>query len=108
MTRRERLTATLKGFPVDRPAVSFYEIGGWRMEEDGEEFNVWNDPSWRPLVKMAMKETDIMRMVSPKWIADDEVSSLTKTEIWREGDSVFTRTIIKAPGRVLSSLIRRD
>ncbi|MCM8829383.1 MAG: hypothetical protein NC824_00040 [Candidatus Omnitrophica bacterium] len=108
MTRRERLTATLKGFPVDRPAVSFYEIGGWRMEEEGEEFNVWNDPSWRPLVKMAMKETDIIRMVSPKWIADDEVSSLTKTEIWREGDSVFTRTIIKAPGRVLSSLIRRD
>lgn len=108
MTRKERLTATLQGRPVDRPPVSFYEIGGWRMEEDGDEFNVWNDPSWRPLVKMAMEETDIMRMVSPKWIADGDASSLTKIETWQEGDSLFTRTTIKAPGRVLTTLSRRD
>ncbi len=29
MTRRERLMATLKGEAVDRPAVNFYEIGGF-------------------------------------------------------------------------------
>jgi len=28
MTRRERLMATLQGKVVDRPAVSFYEVGG--------------------------------------------------------------------------------
>lgn len=108
MTRKERLTATFEGRPVDSVPVSFYEIGGWKMEEDGNEFNVWNDPSWRPLVKMAMEETDIIRMVSPRWIVDDEMTSLTKTEIWREGDSLFTRTTIKAPGRTLSTLTRRD
>ena len=108
MTRRERLIATLKGRPVDRPAVSFYEIGGREMEPDEDEFTVWNDASWRPLVKMALEETDIIRMVSPGWIAEDETASLTKTETWREGASLLTRTTIKAPGRVLSSLTRRD
>jgi len=108
MTRKERLLATFKGEKVDRPAVSFYEIGGWKMEADGDEFNVWNDDSWRPLVKMAEEYTDIMRMVSPRWIVDDEMASITKRETWREGDSIFTRTTIKTPGRVLSALYRRD
>lgn len=108
MTRKERLIATLKGRPVDRHPVSFYEIGGWRMEEDGDEFNVWNDASWRPLVKMAIEDTDIIRMVSPQWVVEDEISSLTKIETWREGDSIFTRTTINAPSRVLTSLTRRD
>ena len=108
MTRKERLLATFKGEKVDRPAVSFYEIGGWKMEADGDEFNVWNDNSWRPLVKMAEEYTDIMRMVSPRWIVDDEMASITKTETWREGHSIFIRTTIKTPGRVLSALYRRD
>jgi len=29
MTRRERLMATLRGEPVDRPPVSFYEISSF-------------------------------------------------------------------------------
>ena len=29
--------ATLRGEPVDRPAVSFYEIGGWRLDPDNPE-----------------------------------------------------------------------
>ena len=32
MTRRQRLMATLRGEPVDRPAVSFYELNG--LDED--------------------------------------------------------------------------
>ncbi len=110
MTRRERLAATFQGKPVDRPAVSFYEIGGWKMEEDGDEFNVWNDPSWRPLVKMAGEETDIIRMVSPSWKggSDNGLSELTESETWRDGKSLFTRTTIKAPGRTLTSVARRD
>lgn len=28
MTRQERLMATLRGDPVDRPPVSFYELNG--------------------------------------------------------------------------------
>lgn len=46
MTKRDRLMATWRGEPVDRPPVSFYEIGGWKMQPDpDDEFRVWNDPS---------------------------------------------------------------
>lgn len=110
MTRRERLKATYEGRPVDRPAVSFYEIGGMSMDANKDEFTVWNDPSWRPLVEMAMAETDIIRMVGvgSREDRDNGLNELKKKEEWREGDSKFTRTTIFAPGRTLTSLSRRD
>ncbi len=102
--------ATLEGRAVDRPAVSFYEIGGWKMEATDDEFTVWNDPSWRPLVEMAHRETDLIRMVSPSWHDDSDngLSELTARDTWPDGDSRFTRTTIRAPGRTLTSLTRRD
>lgn len=66
MTRRERLIATLKGKAVDRPAVSFYEIGGFSVNaDDPDEYNIYNSPSWQPLLRLAEDHTDIIRMVSP-------------------------------------------
>ena len=54
MTSRERLLKTLKGETVDRPAVSFYEIGGFDINpDDPDEYNVYNHPSWRPLLQLA-------------------------------------------------------
>ena len=42
MTRRERLMATLRGQPVDRPAVSFYEITGFdERPADPDPFNTY-------------------------------------------------------------------
>lgn len=110
MTRRERLMTTLQGKPIDRPAVSFYEIGGWKMEENDEEFTVWNDPSWRPLVRLAHEETDLIRLVGARWKgrSDNGLGELTTEETWRDGDSRYTRKTIKAPGRTLTSLARRD
>ena len=110
MTRRERLVATLQGGAVDRPAVSFYEIGGWKMDVSDDEFTVWNDPSWRPLVDLAHEETDLIRMVGPRWTggSDNGLSDLVTRESWREDDTRFTRTTVRAPGRTLSSLTRRD
>lgn len=110
LTRRERLVATLQGKAVDRPAVSFYEIGGWKMELDDDEFTVWNDPSWRPLVKMAHEKTDIIRMVAAggKDDSDNGLSELVTCRNWHEGESRFTRTTIRAPGRTLTSLARQD
>lgn len=110
MTGKERLLATFEGKQVDRPAVSFYEIGGWRMEEDGDEFHVWNDPSWRPLVDMALGHTDIIRFVSPVWTGENDngLGELTQKEMHREGRSLFTRVKIRTPGGILSSLTRRD
>lgn len=110
MTRRERLMATLRGQSVDRPAVSFYEIGGWKMDANDDEFTVWNDPSWRPLVEMAKKETDLIRMVGGSWkeSSDNGLSELTTRENWREADTRFSRTTIRAGKRTLTSLTRRD
>lgn len=60
MTRRERLLATLRGEAVDRPAVSFHEIGGFIVNpDDPDEYNIYNSPSWQPLLKMAEEQTDI-------------------------------------------------
>jgi len=102
--------ATLEGRAVDRPAVSFYEVGGWKMEASDDEFCVWNDPSWRPLVELAHEQTDIIRMVSPAWTggSDNGLSELTTRQGRRDGDKLFTRTTIRAGKRTLSSLTRRD
>jgi hypothetical protein len=65
MTRRERLMATLQGRAVDRPAVNFYEVGGFAVDPaDPDPFNVYNDPSWRPLLQLAEERTDLVRMRS--------------------------------------------
>jgi len=111
MPRRERLMATLHGEPVDRPAVSFYEIGGWRMElNPDDEFAVWNDQSWRPLVQLAEEKTDLIRMMGPAWTggSDNGFNEHVKTEVWREGPSEFTRKTITVGGRTLTALRRRD
>ena len=57
--------ATLRGEAVDRPAVSFYEIGGLRMDPlDPDPFNIYTDPSWQPLLELAEQETDLIRLRS--------------------------------------------
>ena len=122
MTRRERLTATLAGQPVDRPAVSFYEIGGWNILascDDPDEFNVYNGPSWRPLAELAEQETDLIRMQVAIWKgqADGSAACIGQAdrgigqwtyETSREGRSRFTRTRLKLHDRELTGLSRRD
>jgi uroporphyrinogen decarboxylase-like protein len=66
MNSRERLMATLQGEKVDRPAVNLYEIGGLVMDNnDVDAFNVYNDPSWQPLLNLAEQQSDLIRMRSP-------------------------------------------
>ncbi len=119
MTRRERLMATLRGEPVDRPAVSFYEIGGFAIHpDDPDEYNIYNSPSWRPLLELAEDHTDIIRLVSPvraqshlAWAGsdnDDLRKQHVREEVWEENDSRFTRVTYTIGGRSLTSLSRRD
>jgi hypothetical protein len=111
MTRRERLMATLNGRPVDRPAVSFYEIGGWTPDpEDPDPFNIYNDPSWRPLLELAEEETDLIRMVSPRTRFRNAGLRRTMFETQETEDcgSRFYRTTLRIGGRILTWLARRD
>lgn len=103
--------ATLRGEPVDRPPVSFYEIGGWRADpDDPDPFNIYNHPSWRPLLELAENETDIMRMCSPAYspLPGVCIEEFFKTESWLEDGSLYTRTIVQVGNRTLTSLTRRD
>ena len=119
MTRRERLMATLRGEAVDRPAVNFYEIGGFLVNpEDPDEYNIYNSPSWRPLLDLAEDKTDIIRLVSPvraqshlSWDAGTSVgirSQFITEKVWEENNSRFTRQTFKIGKRELTSLTRRD
>ncbi|MCD4825117.1 MAG: hypothetical protein K8S55_10950 [Phycisphaerae bacterium] len=111
MTRRERLMATLEGKPVDRPAVSFYEIGGWKLDPDDlDEYNIYNDPSWRPLIRLAEKETDVIRTLPATQTpsADNPREEFFQTETWEENRSRFIRTTLNVGGRTMTETTRRD
>lgn len=59
MTRRERLIATIKGEKADRPPVCFYEINGLDQDPfNKDRFNIYNDPSWYPLIELAREKSD--------------------------------------------------
>ena len=111
MTRRERLTATLRGEPVDRPAVSFYEIGGWKPDpDDPDPFNVYNSPDWRPLLELAEAETDLIRMMGPRQTPapHNRRDEFFTTGTYVENGSRFTRTTLTVAGRTMTCLTRRD
>jgi hypothetical protein len=107
--------ATLRGEPVDRPAVNFYELGGFDVDpSDPDEFNVYNDPSWRPLLQMAEEQSDLIRMRSPVKSrshepvdTDDCRSKFFKTEKFLADGCSFKRVILNIAGRTMTSLTRR-
>ncbi len=121
MTRRERLTKTLQGQPVDRPAVSFYEIGGFLVDpEDPDEFNIYNSPDWKRLLDLAWSHTDLIRMCSAVRTSSHENTSQEQinsdsirnqffsTRQYRNDNSEFQETQLKIGGRAMRSFSRRD
>jgi hypothetical protein len=120
--------ATLRGEPVDRPAVNFYEIGGFDVDpSDPDEFNVYHDPSWRPLLQLAEQRSDLIRMRSPvrsrSWDpgrasvparqegragTHDLQGDLTQIHHYVEEQWHCAHTTIRIGGRTLSSTTRRD
>jgi uroporphyrinogen-III decarboxylase len=115
MTRRQRLMATLRGEPVDRPAVNFYEVGGFDVDPaDPDEFNVYSDSSWQPLLELAEQHTDLIRMRSPVKLRSHEIdaaspwSEFFRTEEYYEDGCRFRRVTLKIAGRTMTSLTRRS
>lgn len=111
MTRRERLMATLRGEAADRPAVNFYEIGGFDVNpSDDDEFNIYNSPDWKPLLQLAEEQTDLIRMRSAKMkpAPGNCRDKFFTTERYAEGGSRFTRTTLRVGGREMTHLSRRN
>lgn len=114
MTRRERLMATLRGDAVDRPAVSFYEIGGFKVDPSNPDpYNIYNAPDWQPLLKLAEEHTDIIRMMSPVCTrsidpARETDSPLIREEIVELDTCRIITTTMTVAGRTLTQVTRRD
>lgn len=114
--------AILRGEPADRPAVNFYEVGGFAVDPaDPDEFNVYSDPSWRPLLQLAEERSDLIRMRSAvrsrSWDPyrtlsaqgqSDEFRDLVQFHNYVEGQWHCTRVTIHAGRRRLTSTTRRS
>ncbi|UCG59573.1 MAG: hypothetical protein JSU70_08660 [Phycisphaerales bacterium] len=113
--------ATIRGQAPDRPAVNFYEIGGIEVDaSDQDEFNVYKDPSWQPLLKLAEEQTELIRMRSPVRsrsfdveIPFDENRSLNRCdglidrEEYTKNGRRFNRLTIRTGKRTLSAVTCR-
>lgn len=110
MKRRERLLATLRGEPVDRPAVCFYEINGLTQDEaDPDPFNIYHHPSWAPLLQLARERSDRIVQLgvplrgvppAPEWGGEHHT--------WLENGSRISEQVLHAGGRTLRRRTRRD
>ncbi len=103
--------AVLNGRPADRPPVSFYEIDGSQDPDDQHPLNIYNHPSWRPLIELARAKTDrIVRREVP--LKDRPADALAEvTSVTRTADGAGNRlvtTAIKAGRRVLTQRTKRD
>lgn len=112
LTRKERLWRTLTGQSVDRPAVNFYEVGGFLVNPaDPDRYTIYNAPDWQPLLRLAEEETDLIRMIkTPTSFRNPALrDQFVSVRTWEEGNSRFKETTIRCrAGRTLRELTRRD
>jgi len=108
MTRRERLMKTLRGEPVDRPAVCFYEITGFDEDpNDPSPCNVFSHPSWQPVLELARDRTDRIVRRYPTFPARSS-DAFREVNSYEQHGAIFVRTKIRAGKYCLTSLRRRD
>ena len=102
--------ATMRGEKVDRPPVSFYEISGLEKTDDNNPFNIFNDPSWMPLIKLAAEKTDRIAKceIALAGVSEDPWSEFSKIEKWEKDGSLFTRRTISVSRRELTGISRCD
>ena len=110
--------ATLRGEAVDRPAVCFYEVGGFLVDpDDPDPYNVYNSPDWAPLLQLAEERTDLIRLMSPVRTRSIDPSGPLGNPIRREyfeeesreeGDCRITRATVRVAGRTLTATTKRE
>lgn len=109
--------ATLRGDPVDRPPVNFYEINGAEDVSEADPFNIYSDPSWQPLLELAREKTDRIVMhnlpfkrsagIVGDWQPLPELEGSTR-RTYDERGSELIAGVISAGGRLLTQRTRRD
>ena len=106
--------ATLRGQPVDRPAVNFYEVGGFKVDAGNPDpYNIYNAPDWQPLLNLANNHTDIIRMMSPVRARSVDPTSRTDNQFFREetvehDNYRITTTKLTVAGRAMTQVTKRD
>ncbi len=112
MTRKERLLATVRGEPADRPPVCFYELDGITQNyDDPDPYNIYQDPSWRQLLDLTTEKSDRIVLVPVKFLNEppDPVESMTEREqYFNEKGDACTKTVIHAEGRDLVQVTARN
>ena len=99
------------GKPVDRPAVNFYEIGGFSVNPfDDNKYNVYNSLDWQPLLELAETKTDLMRFANAKMIPKypDLRNNILKIESYEEADSCYNTITYNTKKGILTEITRRD
>jgi hypothetical protein len=101
---------TLRGEPVDRPPVCFYEINGTERRNGGDPYNIYTDPSWWPLIDLARDRTDriVLCGVATKSVEPEPIDDLATVEVREEGSAKYTVRTIRVGGRTLTERTRRD
>lgn len=111
MDSKTRLLNALTGKPVDRTPVNFYEIGGFSVDPTNPDpFNIYNDPSWKPLLELAENETDLIRMVKPEVhpAADNCRDEFFHENTEERNGARYTHIELRVGGRILTETRRRD
>lgn len=102
--------ASIRGEAVDRPPVCFYEITGYDENPyDKDPFNIYSDPSWKPVIELAKEKTDRIVRRSACFKGEGERGK-THTEVKRYMDngSLYEVHKVNAGNRILTSKTRRD
>ena len=111
MTRKERLMSTLAGKSVDRPPVCFYELNGFdENPRDRDPFNIYNHPDWAPLIQLTAEHSDriVLRPAAIKFDSPEIPPELTSEVIEKNHQSISSRSVIQAGGRILTRRTRHD
>jgi len=111
MNRRERLLRTLRGESIDRPPVCFYEINGYdEHPEDPDPFNIFSDPSWKPLIELARAYSDriVMRGVIFHNTLPDPIDQLASMRTYYKNGSRYTIKTIRNGNYLLTERTRQD
>jgi hypothetical protein len=100
----------ITGKPVDRPPVSFYEINGLDEKcEDPDPYNIYNDPSWKPLIELARDKSD--RIVMRNVYGDGGAAPIDEFTVTdkSEADAHIVKTVtVSAGSRMLRSVEKRS